>query len=126
MFFLFAFFREMEELSERIEEASGATSAQMELNKKRESEVDNLILLGLFFWILLWIFVPVVVIFCKGNQDEKRPRGNQHTTGVNCSQSQEEAPGEKLMKCCFFTTFVQDSILEMSEQIDQLGKLKAR
>ena len=33
--------REMEELAERIEEASGATAAQMELNKKRESEVDD-------------------------------------------------------------------------------------
>ena len=31
----------MEELAERIEEASGATAAQMELNKKRESEVGN-------------------------------------------------------------------------------------
>jgi hypothetical protein len=31
--------REMEELAERIEEASGATQAQMELNKKREAEV---------------------------------------------------------------------------------------
>ena len=31
--------REMEELAERIEEASGATHAQMELNKKREAEV---------------------------------------------------------------------------------------
>ena len=29
----------MEELTERIEEASGATQAQIELNKKRESEV---------------------------------------------------------------------------------------
>ena len=45
----------MEELAERIEEASGATAAQMELNKKRESEVGNNILwtncisLGLYF-----------------------------------------------------------------------------
>ena len=31
--------REMEELTERIEEAGGATQAQMELNKKREAEV---------------------------------------------------------------------------------------
>ena len=34
----------MEELAERIEEASGATAAQMELNKKRESEVGNNVL----------------------------------------------------------------------------------
>ena len=31
----------MEELSERIEEAGGATQAQMELNKKREAEVRD-------------------------------------------------------------------------------------
>lgn len=30
--------RELEELSERLEEAGGATSAQIEMNKKRESE----------------------------------------------------------------------------------------
>ena len=33
----------MEELTERIEEASGATQAQIELNKKRESEVIKII-----------------------------------------------------------------------------------
>ena len=31
--------RELEELTDRLEEASGATAAQMELNKKREIEV---------------------------------------------------------------------------------------
>ena len=41
----------MEELAERIEEASGATAAQMELNKKRESEV----------WPQIW-----KVYFCFG------------------------------------------------------------
>ena len=40
--------REMEELAERIEEASGATAAQMELNKKRESEVW----MKLYFWFV--------------------------------------------------------------------------
>lgn len=30
--------RELEELSERLEEAGGATSAQIEINKKRESD----------------------------------------------------------------------------------------
>merc|ERR1719341_1929972 len=34
--------REMESLGERLNEASGATSAQVELNKKRESEVTKL------------------------------------------------------------------------------------
>merc|ERR1712107_350768 len=34
--------RELESLGERLNEASGATSAQIELNKKRESEVSKL------------------------------------------------------------------------------------
>ena len=34
--------REMESLGERLNEASGATSAQVELNKKREAEVNKL------------------------------------------------------------------------------------
>jgi len=48
--------REMEELTERIEEAGGATQAQMELNKKREAEVKLLFnsihhsLKGLFYF----------------------------------------------------------------------------
>ena len=34
--------RELENLGERLSEASGATSAQIELNKKREAEVSKL------------------------------------------------------------------------------------
>merc|ERR1719490_219405 len=34
--------RELEELGERLDEAGGATSAQMELNKKRENEVGKM------------------------------------------------------------------------------------
>merc|ERR1719174_1929826 len=34
--------RELENLGERLGEASGATSAQIELNKKREAEVSKL------------------------------------------------------------------------------------
>lgn len=34
--------RELEELGERLEEAGGATSAQIELNKKREAELSKL------------------------------------------------------------------------------------
>ena len=37
--------REMEELAERIEEAGGATQAQMELNKKREAEVSTVLII---------------------------------------------------------------------------------
>merc|ERR1719429_145357 len=75
--------REMEELTERIEEASGATAAQMELNKKREAEV-------------------------------MRMRKDLEEINI-----QQEATVLSLKKH-------QDAIIEMSEQIDQLGKLKAR
>lgn len=34
--------RELEELSERLDEAGGATAAQMELNKKRENEIHKM------------------------------------------------------------------------------------
>ena len=34
--------RELEELGERLEEAGGATAAQIELNKKREAELSKL------------------------------------------------------------------------------------
>ena len=34
--------RELEEISERLEEAGGATSAQIEMNKKRENEFQKL------------------------------------------------------------------------------------
>jgi len=34
--------RELEELSERLDEAGGATSAQIDLNKKREQELLKL------------------------------------------------------------------------------------
>ena len=34
--------RELEELHERLEEAGGATAAQLELNKKRETEMAKM------------------------------------------------------------------------------------
>jgi hypothetical protein len=34
--------RELEELHDRLEEAGGATAAQIELNKKRESEMAKM------------------------------------------------------------------------------------
>ena len=34
--------RELEELHERLEEAGGATAAQLELNKKREAEMGKM------------------------------------------------------------------------------------
>ena len=43
--------RELENMGERLGEASGATSAQIELNKKREAEVDRLSMFFLFYHI---------------------------------------------------------------------------
>lgn len=34
--------RELEELSERLDEAGGSTAAQLEINKKREAELSQL------------------------------------------------------------------------------------
>merc|ERR1719516_658272 len=34
--------RELDDLSERVDEAGGATAAQVELNKKREAEINKL------------------------------------------------------------------------------------
>ena len=76
--------REMEELTERIEEASGATAAQMELNKKRESEVIRM------------------------RKDLEEINIQQESTVLSLKKKH------------------QDAIMEMSEQIDQLGKLKSR
>ena len=51
----------MEELAERIEEASGATAAQMELNKKRESEVLKLYFC--FGWNCISVLGEIVFLF---------------------------------------------------------------
>merc|ERR1719238_2233700 len=74
----------MEELAERIEEASGATAAQMELNKKREAEVLRM------------------------RKDLEEINIQQEATVLSLKKKH------------------QDAIMEVSEQIDQLGKLKAR
>lgn len=74
----------MEELTERIEEASGATAAQMELNKKREAEVLRM------------------------RKDLEEINIQQEATVLSLKKKH------------------QDAIIEVSEQIDQLGKLKAR
>ena len=76
--------REMEELTERIEEASGATQAQVELNKKREAEVVRM------------------------RKDLEEINIQQEATVLSLKKKH------------------QDAIMEVSEQIDQLGKLKAR
>merc|ERR1711962_1148858 len=76
--------REMESLGERLNEASGATSAQIELNKKRESEVTKL------------------------RKDLEECVIQHEATLVSLKKKQ------------------ADSIAEMSEQMDQLNKMKGK
>merc|ERR1712115_292351 len=76
--------REMESHGERLNEASGATSAQIELNKKRESEVTKL------------------------RKDLEECVIQHEATLVSLKKKQ------------------ADSIAEMSEQMDQLNKMKAK
>merc|ERR1712128_342646 len=76
--------REMESLGERLNEAAGTTSAQIELNKKRESEVT------------------------KMRKDWEEANIQRDATITSLKRKQ------------------QDAIAEMSEQIDQLAKMKAK
>ena len=76
--------RELESLGERLNEAGGATHAQVELNKKREAEVQKL----------------------RKDLEEAR--------------IQQEATLNSLKKKH------QDAVSEMSEQIDQLTKMKQK
>lgn len=76
--------RELEELGERLEEAGGATAAQIELNKKREAELSKL----------------------RRDLEE--------------SNIQHESVLANLRKKH------NDAVAEMSEQIDQLNKMKAK
>merc|ERR1711863_23441 len=76
--------RELESLGERLGEAGGATHAQVELNKKRESEVQKL------------------------RKDLEEAHISQEATMVSLKKKH------------------QDAVAEMSEQIDQLSKMKAK
>merc|ERR1719309_121158 len=76
--------REMESLGERLNEATGTTAAQIELNKKRGSEVT------------------------KMRKDLEEANIQRDATITSLKRKQ------------------QDAIAEMSEQIDQLGKMKAK
>merc|ERR1719394_346858 len=76
--------REMESLGERLIEAGGATAAQVELNKKRESEVGKL------------------------RKDLEESNIVHEATLVSLKKKQ------------------ADSISEMSEQMDQLNKMKVK
>merc|ERR1712158_313339 len=76
--------RELESLGERLNEAGGATHAQVELNKKREAEVGKL------------------------RKDLEEANIQQSTTLISLKKKH------------------QDAVAEMSEQIDQLSKMKAK
>merc|ERR1719398_635158 len=76
--------REMESLGDRLNEASGATAAQVELNKKRETEVAKL------------------------RKDLEECHIQHEATLASLKKKQ------------------SDSISEMSEQMDQLNKMKAK
>lgn len=76
--------RELDEMSERLDEAGGATAAQMELNKKREFEVNKL------------------------------------------RKDLEEAAIQRESTLSALKKKHQDAIAEMSEQIDQLARMKSK
>merc|ERR1719192_2477129 len=76
--------RELENLGERLTEASGATTAQIELNKKREAEVTKL------------------------RKDLEEAHIQQESTLVGLKKKH------------------QDAIAEMTEQVDQLTKMKSK
>merc|ERR1711981_177744 len=76
--------RELDELGDRLDEAGGATNAQVELNKKREAEVQ------------------------KFRKDLEEANIQQESTMMNLKRKH------------------QDAIAEMSEQIEQLSKMKAK
>merc|ERR1711899_506764 len=76
--------KELDQLGERLNEAGGATNAQVELNKKREAEVGKL------------------------RKDLEEAHIQQEATMINLKRKH------------------QDAVAEMSEQIDQLSKMKAK
>merc|ERR1719328_714857 len=76
--------RELESLGERLGEAGGATHAQVELNKKREAEVQKL----------------------RKDLEEANIQHDATLMGLKKKH--------------------QDAVAEMSEQIDQLSKMKAK
>merc|ERR1711899_463957 len=76
--------RELESIGERLNEAGGATSAQVELNKKRDCEINKL------------------------RKDLEEAKIQQEATLMGLKKKH------------------QDAVSEMSEQIDQLSKMKAK
>merc|ERR1712213_90575 len=76
--------KELDQLGERLNEAGGATNAQVELNKKRDFEIGKL------------------------RKDLEEANIQQESTMMNLKRKH------------------QDAVAEMSEQIDQLTKMKAK
>merc|ERR1711992_145952 len=76
--------RELDQLGGRLTEAGGATAAQIEFNKKRDSEIGKL------------------------RKDLEEAHIQQESTMMNLKRKH------------------QDAVAEMSEQIDQLSKMKAK
>ena len=76
--------RELDDLTERLDEAGGATHAQIELNKKREAEIGKL----------------------RRDLEEAHIQNEALVVGVKKKNS--------------------DATSEMSEQIDQLNKMKQK
>ena len=78
------FARELDQLGERLHEAGGATTAQIELNKKRDFEIQKL------------------------RKDLEEANIQQDTTMTNLKRKH------------------QDAVAEMTEQINQLSKMKTK
>merc|ERR1712038_287093 len=78
------FARELEQLGERLQEAGGATTAQIELNKKRDYEIQKL------------------------RKDVEEAHIQQEATMANLKRKH------------------QDAVAEMTEQINQLSKMKGK
>merc|ERR1711899_95267 len=78
------FARELEQLGERLHEAGGATTAQIELNKKRDYEIQKL------------------------RKDVEEAHIQQEATMANLKRKH------------------QDAVAEMTEQINQLSKMKGK
>merc|ERR1719474_1684516 len=76
--------RELDDLSERLDEAGGATSAQIELNKKREAEIGKL-------------------------RRDLEEANIQHESTIASLKKKH-----------------MDAVAEMSEQVDQLNKMKQK
>ena len=109
--------REMDSLGDRLNEASGATSAQVELNKKREAGKIG-------FYYDSWInFIFTEVNKLRKDLEEANIQVRISKYSAKCSDEtnvQHESTLVSLKKKH------ADSIAEMNEQCEQLNKMKAK